>query len=150
MAGFQKTPSGSVTEAGAEYAKENKLSLEEVKGLTDLDIEGLRVIQDNRAQVITQIGNAIVRAIEAIGIEAEGDAKEMCPVDTGRLRNSITHALAEDGRAVMIGTNVEYAEYQEMGTSRQSGANGGRGFLRPAVTDNIDKYQRIFEAMMKL
>lgn len=48
----------------------------------------------------------------------EGEAKRLCPVDTGRLRNSITHTVDKSKTAyiITIGTNVEYAAYVEFGT----------------------------------
>ena len=49
----------------------------------------------------------IERAMEACGLVAEGYAKAKCPVDTGRLRNSISHAAK--GNSAYIGSNVEYA-----------------------------------------
>ena len=48
-------------------------------------------------------------ALTAIGATAETYAKKATPVDTGRLRNSISHTV--DGEAVYIGTNVEYAAF---------------------------------------
>ena len=38
----------------------------------------------------------ILVALEASGLFAERKAKEKCPVDTGRLRNSITHVVSGD------------------------------------------------------
>ena len=78
-------------------------------------------------------------ALEAIGLVAEGHAKAECPVDTGRLRNSISHARDDD--AAYIGTNVEYAPYVELGTSRMK----ARPFLRPAAED----YSMEYEALVK-
>ena len=52
---------------------------------------------------------AIRRAAEIIGGMAESYAKELCPVDTGNLRNSITHTTEDEGHTVVIGSNVEYA-----------------------------------------
>ena len=49
----------------------------------------------------------IERALEKIGITAEKYSKVACPVDTGRLRNSISHT--RDKNTAYIGTNVEYA-----------------------------------------
>ena len=72
----------------------------------DMDI---RVTQDNSAEVIEAKNAAIMRALEAIGLQAEGYAKLKAPVDTGRLRNSITHSVAQQEEAVYVGTNVEYA-----------------------------------------
>lgn len=63
--------------------------------------------KDNSKEVQKALKAAIKRGLEAIGMNAEGYAKELSPVDTGRLRNSISHAVDED--AAYIGTNVEYA-----------------------------------------
>ena len=49
----------------------------------------------------------IERALEKVGLTAERYAKLACPVDTGRLRNSISHT--HDKNTAYIGTNVEYA-----------------------------------------
>ena len=59
---------------------------------------------------------AIDKALEIIGGMAESYAKQKCPVDTGRLRNSITHQQ-EGKRTVAIGSNVVYAPFVELGTS---------------------------------
>ncbi|MBQ6717159.1 MAG: HK97 gp10 family phage protein [Clostridia bacterium] len=56
------------------------------------------------------------RALERIGMQAEGYAKDLAPVDTGDLRNSITHKVAGDD--AYIGTNTEYAAYVELGTGK--------------------------------
>ena len=63
---------------------------------------------------------AIDRALEIIGGMAESYAKQLCPVDTGRLRNSITHKQ-EGPKTVAIGTNVYYAPFVELGHSQQPG-----------------------------
>lgn len=57
----------------------------------------------------------------------EGDAKKGCPVDTGRLRSSITSRIEES--TGVIGTTVEYASYVEFGTDRMP----ARPFLFPAA-----------------
>ena len=64
---------------------------------------------NNSEQVLSAMGKAVERGLEAIGLTAEGYAKENTPVDTGRLRNSISHAVEDD--AVYIGSNVEYAPF---------------------------------------
>ena len=76
---------------------------------------------------------------------AEGYAKRLCPVDTGRLRNSITHALDSGGRAVYVGTNVEYAPYVELGTARQK----AQPYLRPAAVDHATEYREIIEGELR-
>jgi phage gpG-like protein len=53
-------------------------------------------------------------------VRIEATAKRLCPVDTGRLRSSITHALDRDaaGLVGVVGTDVDYAPFVFLGTSR--------------------------------
>lgn len=115
------------------------------EGLTDSDREFLKVVADHTDEVLEALGTAIARGMEAIGIEAESDAAAICPVDTGRLRNSITHTIDNGGKAAIIGTNVEYAIYVHEGVHGRK----GQPFLRDAITQNADKYRRILEAALK-
>ena len=84
---------------------------------------------------------AIEDSLEIIGGMAESYAKRLCPVDTGRLRNSITHQR-EGTSAVVIGTNVEYAPFVELGTIRHPEP---QPYLRPAIEDHRDEYQMVLE-----
>lgn len=92
------------------------------------------------------------KALEIIGGMAESYAKKLCPVDTGRLRNSITHAQMDDHTEV-VGTNVEYAPYVELGHHTY----GGKGvnfvqpkpFLRPAAENHAAEYRMIIQEVMK-
>lgn len=103
----------------------------------------------------------------------ENDAKKNCPVDTGQLRQSITHEV--EGNTGVIGTNVEYAPYVEYGTGiyakdgngrqtpwsykdskgnwhttrGQMGANNGRGFLEPALLENEEEILNLIEEEIK-
>ena len=51
---------------------------------------------DNSKEVIEAMQQAVARALEKCGLTAEGYAKKLCPVDTGNLRNSITHTVDEE------------------------------------------------------
>lgn len=144
-----KRPKGKITELGANYAKERGLSSGRVRGLTDYDIDDLEIIEDNTDIFLRELPIAIARALEEIGLVAERYAKRMCPVDTGRLRNSITHSVEEFGTSAIIGTNVEYGPYVELGTSWQEAANAGEGFLIPAVSYNEEKYRDIVKKHLK-
>ena len=90
----------------------------------------LEVLVDNTDAVKGGLQSAIARALERIGLAAEGYAKDLCPVDTGNLRNSITHT--SDGKAAYIGTNVEYGKYVELGTVKMA----AQPYLRPAAADH--------------
>lgn len=104
-----------------------------------------KIDQNNVDQALSELEQKEARALEAIGLKAEGYAKALCPVDTGNLRNSITHqvSLSEDG--VYIGTNVEYAPYVELGTVKKK----ERPFIRPAVENHISEYNSIATQMLK-
>lgn len=115
---------------------------------------------------------AVERALIAIGMTAERHAKERCPVDTGRLRNSITYATQSysgqgsytdqtgtsyadaaakakpEDRTVYVGTNVEYARYVENGDSMHH-VTGAAHFLRDAAAAHGDEYKKIAVAQLK-
>ena len=65
--------------------------------------------KDNSQQILSAMEKGKRNALTAIGATAETYAKKATPVDTGRLRNSISHTV--DGEAVYIGSNVEYAAF---------------------------------------
>ena len=99
--------------------------------------------KDNTEQVLSAMEKAIERGLEVIGLTAEGHAKKETPVDTGRLRNSISHAV--ENRAAYIGTNVEYAPYVELGARGRD----GKHMLQRAATEHTDEYKRLMEDSMK-
>lgn len=127
-------------------------------------------LEDHSAEVYKELEAACQRALEKCGLVAEGYAKELCPVDTGNLRNSITHTVADNGeRAAYVGTNSEYGVYVECGTGiyypggRQTPwvyqdekgdwhlTHGQRAkpYIKPAVADHSAQYNRIIEQELK-
>lgn len=100
--------------------------------------------KDNTDEVLKGLSDAVERALTRIGLSAEGYAKKECPVDTGNLRNSITHEVVQSEKAVYIGTNVEYAAYVELGTVRTK----AKPYLKPAATEHSAVYKRIMEEEM--
>lgn len=124
---------------------------------------------DNSEQVLSEFDAAVLRALERCGSQAEGYAKDLVPVDTGRLRNSISHKVDDAEKAVYIGTNVEYAPYIELGTGKY--VQGGRPtpwvyqddkgnwhmthgqraqpYLKPAIADHAQTYRNIIEDELK-
>ena len=126
-------------------------------------------ITDNSAEVLAEFQAACLRALEKCGLTAEGYAKKLCPVDTGNLRNSITHIVDEAEKAAIIGSNSEYAAYVELGTGKYypSGrqtpwtyqdakgqwhlTHGQRAqpYLKPAVADHAQTYRNIIEDELK-
>lgn len=104
-------------------------------------------IGDHSEEVLNAMKAQVVLGLEAIGQEAEGYAKDDCPVDTGRLRNSIAHKVVESKKAVYIGTNVEYAPYVEFRDATHK--VGKAHFLRDAAATHGDHYESIMEAALK-
>lgn len=122
-------------------------------------------ITDNSAEVRAALEQAKARALEIIGGKIESYAKGLVPVDTGALRNSLTHAV--DGDTVIAGSNLPYSAYVELGTGkdyspppewiennapRGAGIKGGvkaRPYLRPAVENHIDEYKNVMETELR-
>ena len=74
-------------------------------------------------EVIEAKNEVIDKILEMWGQYAEGAAKENITaarrVKTGALRNSISHQVESSEEAVYIGSNLEYAVYNEVGTGRE-------------------------------
>ena len=134
----KKLPRGDISDEGRQYAEEHGLSLDKVRGLTGGDVAGLEVVEDNTAVVLAALPVAIAKGLEKVGQVAEGYAKRICPVDTGRLRNSITHAV-DGSQSVVIGTNVEYAEPVEARSP----------YLFPAAQQHGSEYRDIIKGALE-
>ena len=102
-------------------------------------------IHDNSREIANDIKSALLRWLETCGLVAEGYAKKLAPVDTGNLRNSITHTVDDGEPAAYIGTNVEYAPYVCLGTIHMK----AQPFLKPAVAANANIYRKIIEDELK-
>lgn len=113
----------------------------------------VRIVQDNSHLVAQMLPTAIAKALEKIGLIAEGHVigymTQEYIVDTGRLRNSITHAIQGD-QSVIIGTNVEYAIYVHEGHRTADGKTvAGRPFLRAPITAHLKEYREIMKGELE-
>lgn len=108
---------------------------------------GFEVVSDNTGQVVGAISSALERGLEEVGLVAEGAAKGLCPVDTGRLRNSITHQVVGGEKAVYVGTNVEYARYVEFREDVHH-ATGQAHYLRDAATNHASEYEQVIRSAL--
>lgn len=114
--------------------------------------------QSNLDAVLKATQEQIENAARIIGGMAESYAKKLCPVDTGNLRNSITHTTEDNGHTVVIGSAVVYAPFVELGTGRRGELSNGYGvregmsprpYMRPAIENHKDEYKDVFETMIK-
>ena len=131
----------------ANFGKSAGKQVSLTKALTDDDKSTILEVRANNAKAIEEsMRSAFMVALEEVGLVAEGYAKRLCPVDTGRLRNSITHAIFDEADPyAVIGTNVEYAAAVEYGTSKRK----AHPYLHPAAEEHGAEYARIIEARLK-
>ena len=129
----------SIAPLGA-MVKHNSKMLElgiKLAGLT-ATTEALKKLFDEKKQ------EAIVREI-ALAIEYE--AKRLCPVDTGRLRASITTEKI-DTATYGVGTNVEYARAVELGSEDPNFNRAPQPYLRPALHKNEKVIRQMFKKII--
>ena len=81
--------------------------------------------------------------LPSAGAIVEGDAKLRAPVDLGTLRASIQTTVGNE--SVSVGTNVEYAPYQEYGTRKMR----AQPFLRPALDNNRKKIVQLYREIFR-
>jgi len=108
-----------------------------------IDKDDLDKLIANLSRIGGAVGEKVKDEIVLTAIEIETEAKMKCPVDTGRLRSSIVAMTDRDKMAALVGTNVEYAAYVELGTNNQQ----PQPFLYPAFFNNAKK---MFERLTKI
>ena len=117
------------------------------------------IVKSNLYLVNQASKEAMVNAAISVGLLTTGYAQELCPVgETGNMRNGITHAYNDDGHQVtlLVGTNVYYAPYVELGHHQEPGRYvpklgkrlvrswvPGKPFLRPAFENHLDEIEQI-------
>lgn len=102
-------------------------------------------IIDNTKEVERATMEAVEMALEMMGTHIEGEAKHLIEadprhIDTGRLRNSITHQVDMEEPCVYIGTNVEYAIYVHEGTGKYNDKGQGRSEPWPVFLESKGKW----------
>lgn len=75
--------------------------------------------------------NLIANGLEKVGSLITTESQSICPVDTGRLRDSMRYQT--DADSVVIGTDVEYAPYVHEGTYKME----ARPYLETATYSNL-------------
>lgn len=83
------------------------------------EITGMKETQRRMEQVVKDLrGTPMINAMRDATLIVTRDAKINAPVDTGRLRASITPEVSADAEEVrgVVGSNVTYAPFVELGT----------------------------------
>jgi HK97 gp10 family phage protein len=107
----------------------------------DVEIDGMSalfVALDAFTEALKAKAN---EAVQGAGIECEAEAKQACPVDTGRLRSSIAYTPGD--LECTVGTPVEYAAFVELGTSKQK----AQPYLFPAFLKASQSFQDEMKAL---
>ena len=69
------------------------------------------------------------KVVQATAFGVEAEAKRIVPVDTGRLRNSITTRVDPGGLSATIAPHTDYEAFVEFGTRRMR----AQPYMRPAA-----------------
>ena len=109
------------------------------------------IFTDNLDEVLYAVDSAITAGLVEIGATAQGYAKDITPVRTGTLRDSICVEVKKDEKAAYIGTMIDkfpdkpYGQYVELGARGRKGVH----MLQRAASEHTDEYKRIMEDAMK-
>lgn len=134
----------------------------------------------NASQIVANIQKAanvdvpqkLAQGLEQACLVVERAAKNTTPpkVQTGNLRNSITHKVSQGSLEGVIGSTADYAPYVELGTGEHASMGGGRQggwwyvdaagewhhtfgskpypFLKPARDNNLSAILKCFEGLI--
>lgn len=105
---------------------------------TTIDVDS-RKFEAGLKRAVARIKVKSEADLARFGLDVQNRARELCPVDTGRLRSSIRSVPGKDthGPFVAIGTNVTYAVFVEFGTSRAR----AQPYLRPALAEAAGSFR---------
>ena len=110
----------------------------------DLEVTGLRETQRSLEKAVANLhGAPVLEAFRDATLMVQRDAKIAAPVDTGRLRASITPEVTLEGPDVIgiVGSNVVYAPFQELGTKHIK----PKRFLQGAFDKNEERIVKRIE-----
>lgn len=113
--------------------------------MIQMRFEGVPQMRAAIAKLSPGAERAARKVVKRSALNVQNAAKRATPVDTGRLRNSITHEIDNDGMDATIGTNVEYAPHVEFGTRH----NRPKPFLFPAVEAERPKFHAAMKAEVR-
>lgn len=103
--------------------------------ISNIEIRGLIETQRKMEQTVRDLrGNEFLSGMQKATLLVERDAKINAPVDTGRLRASLTPEVQQTGTTArgVVGSNVIYAAAQELGTRYMK----GKFYLQKALDTN--------------
>lgn len=132
-------------------------------------------IESNKDLFLNASRKQIEKALESVGIQAEGYVKDIITEagrrDTSAMINNATYAVEMKEQAVYLGSDVEYTVYHEVGTGIYAEGGGGRKtpwkytdrkgeehwtwgikplhMFKRAATEHDDEYRAIIEQALQ-
>ncbi len=107
--------------------------------IIDIDFRQIERLQKALKRAPGILTEELGNAVRDLVLLVEAEAKKLCPVDTGKLRASITPVI-ESWAAGYVGTNTNYAPYVEYGTRKMD----AQPFLEPAFLEGKRQASKIF------
>ena len=107
--------------------------------MIDIDFRKIKNLQKAMKEMPEMISEELGIAVRDLVLIVEAKAKELCPVDTGKLRASITPVIQSWAKAY-VGTNTHYAPYVEFGTKKSA----AQPYLEPAFLEGKKQASKVF------
>lgn len=107
--------------------------------MIDIDFRKIERLKKAIKRAPSLITEELGNAVRDLVLLVEAEAKKLCPVDTGKLRASITPVI-ESWAAGYVGTNTHYAPHVEYGTRKMD----AQPFLEPAFLEGKRVASKVF------
>ncbi len=107
--------------------------------MIDIDLRQIERLQKAMKAMPDLIAEELGKAVRDLVLIVEAKAKELCLVDTGKLRASITPVIQSWAQAY-VGTNTEYVPHVEFGTKHAA----AQPFLEPAFLEGQKQASKVF------
>ena len=104
----------------------------------NIKVTGVKETQDWLHKIAEQVHDDVVGAIRQTTSEIEQTALRLVPVDTGRLKRSISKEIRHQGMIGRVKAETPYAPSVEYGSVRQP----EQPFLRPAFERHAPSLRR--------
>lgn len=102
--------------------------------------------QSNLNNVLRALDSAEDRALTAVGEFVRGQSQMRSPVKTGAYRDSHDYKVDNEGRKVLVGNNMDYALWLEIGSSKRRGQH----IIENSVMSNVHAIKALISEMMRL
>ena len=113
--------------------------------MVSIDASQLNALAADLGAVGPRVGRLANQVIRKTALDVERDAKQLAPVDTGNLRNSIGSSVGIGGLSAEISPTAEYAVFVEYGTSRMA----PQAFMGPALDRNTPSFVKAVEQLAR-